>query len=127
MLTMRVAAHELFHEAYLQEAAVLCTKKSKYKRMLQKNYPVRQLAKKSCPVQQQTDHTVSKLQCHERQIILILAGLQAKRTWATAGACLSPPVAIVFHSLAHIILRNGIFAATARTLFQHLSQSHSPS
>ena len=82
MLTMRVAAYELFHEAYLQEAAVLCTKKSKYKRMLQKNYPVRQLAKKSCPVQQQTAHTVSKLQCHERQIILILAGLQAKRTWA---------------------------------------------
>ena len=63
-----------------------------------KNYPVRQLAKKGCPVQQQTAHPVSWLQCHERQIILILAGLQAKRTWATAAACLSPPVAIVFHS-----------------------------
>ena len=36
MLTMRVAAYELFHEAYLQEAAVLCIRKSKYNRMLQK-------------------------------------------------------------------------------------------
>ena len=81
MLTMRVAAYELFHEAYLQEAAVLWTKKSKYKRMLQKKLSSTTIGKKSCPVQQQTAHPVSWLQCHERQIILILAGLQAKRTW----------------------------------------------
>ena len=46
MLTMRVAAYELFHEAYLQEAAVLCTKKSKYERMLQKKLSSTTIGKK---------------------------------------------------------------------------------
>ena len=56
MLTMRVAAYELLHEAYFQQAAVLCIRKSKSNGMLQKSDPVQQLAKKSCPVQQQTAH-----------------------------------------------------------------------